>query len=235
MSDPFGDAFAAPADNQTDAGADFLNQQANEMDALENQFGISTENNNPTDGGEADFFAAAVKEEEGNDSDIDINADEIVMDTMTPVDDNTTDLGALMGEPMMSQNSISSITQPKTYDIKVESENIANWKKEFAQRIEDLDDKETKQMVDLEEKAKQDLEDWKKSRQEALEKQRQLNLENEQSFIEERESRSKEGSGEIDWCKVSNLCDFNNKNKKSKDTTRMKSMFLQMKGDQMKS
>ena len=44
MSDPFGDAFgSAPANNQntTDAGADFLNQQADEMNALENQFGVS--------------------------------------------------------------------------------------------------------------------------------------------------------------------------------------------------
>jgi len=252
MSDPFGDAFgSAPANNQTtnDAGADFLNQQADEMNALENQFGVS-ETVNPVEG-EADFFAAAAPSEpvknvnDGNDSDIDINADddEVVMgqsEAAPVVAAAPTDFGAIVmgeGTNFSTQNSVSasSITQPKTYDIKVESENIAKWKKEFSQRLEDLDEKETKQMVELEEKAKKDLEDWRKSRQEALEKQRQLNLENEQSFIDERESRSKEGSGEIDWCKVSNLCDFNNKNKKSKDTTRMKSLFLQMKGDQLKS
>ena len=41
--DPFGDAFAAPANNSGDAGADFLTQQQNEMEALENQFGVTSE------------------------------------------------------------------------------------------------------------------------------------------------------------------------------------------------
>merc|ERR1711976_409158 len=117
-------------------------------------------------------------------------------------------------------------TMAANYDIKEEAASITAWKKEFANRLQELDDKETKQMADWEEKAKQDLEDWRRRRQEALEKQRQVNLENEQSFIDERESRSKEGGGDIDWCKVSNLCDFNSKNKKNKDASRMKSMFL---------
>ena len=41
--DPFGDAFAAPANNTGDAGADFLKQQESEMNALENQFGVTSE------------------------------------------------------------------------------------------------------------------------------------------------------------------------------------------------
>merc|ERR1711981_273586 len=146
--------------------------------------------------------------------------DQNSIDNSTPVNNNAA--------PIMFAAPTSTIN----YDIKEEAASITAWKKEFAERINDLDSKETKQMAELEEKAKKDLDDWRRRRQEALEKQRQVNLENEQSFIDERESRSKEGgSVDIDWTKVSNFCDFNSKTKKNKDASRMKSMFLQMKGD----
>jgi len=231
--DPFGDAFGAPATG--DAGQDFLNQQANEVAALENQFGVGEVQDN----GVSDFFAAPAEPTaitKSHDSDIDIMAEEEMPPAIPTsfADPNSIDLSNSTpnnNEPV----ALAAPIQAVNYDIQEEAASITKWKKEFATRIQELDEKELKQMSEWEEKAKKDLEEWRRRRQEALEKQRQVNLENEQSFIDERESRSKEGGGDIDWTKVSNLCDFNMKStKKAKDTSRMKSMFLQMKGDAVK-
>lgn len=243
-----------------DAGQDFLNQQQNDIDALEDQFGMSNNDNfqQPQDG-TIDFFApqeqttpadlttpvVAGGNAASNDSDIDIGDEDNVLPTAGPVPNSFIDSSSLaeVSTPntLISNNTVTAAAPVAAYNVaelsfKPEAASITAWKEEFRNRLLELDDKEAKLMVEWEEKAKKDLEDTKKRHQEALEKQRQVNLENEKSFIEERESRSKEGGGDIDWAKVSNLCDFNMKtNKKAKDTSRMKSMFLQMKGDAVKS
>lgn len=244
--DPFGDNFGSSSNN---AGNDFLNQEQNEVAALENQLmGGET----GTGDGMADFFAPATdtntkETTKSRDSDIDIDCEDNIPQA---VPNSFTDPNSISGFDALSSTPTNTTAAPlafgsgmggsinttSNYDIKPEAESITLWKKEFAARVQELDEKEQTQMSDWEEKAKKELDDWRRRRQEALEKQRQVNLENEQSFIDERKSRSEQGGGDIDWTKVSNLCDFNMKsNKKSKDTTRMKSMFLQMKGDAAKN
>lgn len=225
--DPF-----APAD----AGQDFLQQQENEMSALESQFGMTNFNNNnsnPTisSAPEVDFFSAVPQENLTEQS------------TPSPLEDLSTLNQAIPVPTMLSSTSPSS-KMPDKYNIQVDSENIIKWRKDFDQRISDLDNKESKDLAELEAQASNDLAEWRKQRQEALEKQRKINLENEKSFIEERESRSNNMDNNdienksVDWVKVSKYCDFNaksrSKNKNQKDTSRMKSMFLQMKGEQVK-
>jgi len=240
--DPFGDAFAAPANNSGDAGADFLTQQQNEMEALENQFGVTSEPADTTQqSGVPDFFAPAesapaelTTPETNTKADSDIGADdddEQPLPSAGPVPNSFIDSTSNeVSTPVISGPAYSAA------EFRPEAASITAWKSEFQNRLSELDEKEAKLMTEWEEKAKKDLEEWRRRRQEGLEKQKQVNLENEQSFIEERESRSREGGGDIDWTRVSNLCDFNMKaNKKSKDTTRMKSMFLQMKGDAVKA
>jgi hypothetical protein len=81
--------------------------------------------------------------------------------------------------------------------------------------------------------AKKELEEWARQRKDTLEKTKTANRESEKAFIEERESRSKgeiSSPSDIDWTKTSELCDFNPKSSKgSKDTSRMRSLFLHLK------
>ena len=239
------DPFAPPAD----AGQDFLQQQENEMKNLENQFGMVDFNNNDNQNGvaietveEVDFFAGSSGQEQ--------QQQQNEQSTPSPLDDLSALDPVSNSIPMpvpVTSSSPSNNNNNNKYNIKVESDNITKWRKEFEQRISDLDNKEAKAMAEWETQAAQDLEEWRRQRQEALEKQRKINLENEKSFIEERESRSNNEDNNnsdggdnksVDWVKVSNYCDFNaksrSKNKNQKDTSRMKSMFLQMKGEQVK-
>lgn len=127
-----------------------------------------------------DFFSAPVEANRNSkDSDIDIDAGddmppEVPSSFNDPSFDNTNSTPVnLSAAPI----AMAAPTMAANYDIKEEAASITAWKKEFANRLQELDDKETKQMADWEEKAKQDLEDWRRRRQEALEKQRQVNLE----------------------------------------------------------
>jgi len=226
------DLFDDIKPEQTDAGADFLAQQQNEVNELENQF-----MNNDGSANLFDTETLQVTEDMGDmnikaDSDIGIDDNGINMDAAqnNPFGDNLTFDAVQNEEPVTSSPIIESINNK--YDIKIEAESITEWRKQFQARIDEADEKEAKQIAELEKQAQKDLDDWLKQRKEALEQQRQTNIINEQSFIDEREERSREGNDEIDWIKVSDLCDFNAKNnKKSKDTTRMKTLFLSMKGE----
>jgi len=250
MTDFFTDNFGEQTKTTEtgDAGADFLAQQQDEINGLENQFGISD------NAGTNDFFSPSVSDTKLNtntnmlnlenmdfantnhindsDAPITIENEDLILNGLDPIASNTAN--SPLNMPCCTEQSTPTIIS-SPYDIKIEAESIAKWRKEFEARIADADSKETKLLSEWEMQAKQDLDDWRRQRQEALEKQRQVNLENEQEFIDERESRSRENGGSgIDWAKVSNLCDFNKTSKKSKDTSRMKSMFLQMKGEAVK-
>lgn len=249
MSDPFGDNFGVETTTQpTDAGANFLAQEQNELAALENQLldaQITDEANGNDDGmvivanGDEDLmggdFTTAQPVVENNNAmeavDLFGAADTNTSPTTNNVIENSNvddDVVVLDQTPTLSTPIVANPPAP-AYDIKIEPESIRKWREEFNQRIADADAKEQELKEELLAKAKQDLDEWSRQRHETLEKTKKANREAEQIFIEERESRSKEG-GDADWSKVSDLCDFNPKTSKgSKDTSRMRSLFLHLK------
>jgi len=252
MADLFGDNFGEqqPVAAQ-DAGMDFLAQEQNEIAALENQFLDSNiedaqQQQQPTETFEADLFGSsdpfgAQNTQVVQDNDIDLLAGG---DDDTPVAE--TELFESMAEqpaevelmaaipmdesPIISTPISNSMSSP-AYDIKIEPESIRKWREEFNQRLMSADEKEASDKQQMLDQAKLELEDWAKQRKDTLEKTKIANRESETAFIEERESRSKGEilPGDIDWTKTSELCDFNPKSSKgSKDTSRMRSLFLHL-------
>jgi len=253
MADLFGDNFGEqqPVAAQ-DAGMDFLAQEQNEIAALENQFLDSNiedaqqQQQQPTETFEADLFGSsdpfgAQNTQVVQDNDIDLLAGG---DDDTPVAE--TELFESMAEqpaevelmaaipmdesPIISTPISNSMSSP-AYDIKIEPESIRKWREEFNQRLTSADEKEASDKQQMLDQAKLELEDWAKQRKDTLEKTKIANRESETAFIEERESRSKGEilPGDIDWTKTSELCDFNPKSSKgSKDTSRMRSLFLHL-------
>jgi len=109
---------------------------------------------------------------------------------------------------------------------RIEPETIRAWRAENEQRLVEKDAKEEEMLVQLREQAKKELADWYKHYKEQLEKTKSLNRSAEEEFVAE-VNDIKPGT---EWERVNKLVDFNAKNSKStKDTTRMKSIMLQLK------
>jgi len=249
-------AAAATNGGAQDAGANFLAQEQNELAALENQLldtHIQTNDEDLMGGGEDLLNSnnqqeAAAAPELVLETENPINSDIFggggsnnVTDSSPVTNGAATALGDFDQNIIQNNNvdddvlesstpQVSIIAQPAApaYDIKVEPESIRKWREEFKQRIADADEKEQTLKDEWLAKAEQEADEWRRQRNEMLEKTKKANREAEQIFIEERESRSKEG-GDADWSKVSDLCDFNPKTSKgSKDTSRMRSLFLHL-------
>jgi len=110
--------------------------------------------------------------------------------------------------------------------IRIEPETIRVWREENAKRLAEKDAKEEEMLSELREQAKKELSDWYKHYKEQVEKTKSFNRESEMEFVAE-VNDIKPGT---EWERVNKLVDFNSKHSKStKDTTRMKSIMLQLK------
>ncbi|KJE93530.1 clathrin light chain [Capsaspora owczarzaki ATCC 30864] len=107
-----------------------------------------------------------------------------------------------------------------------EGEAIRAWRAEREQRLSEKDAQEKAAKDSLLAKGKKDLQDWQTRYDEQLVKSKKNNREAEAVFIRERDEA---GSGN-EWERVSKLVDFNPKSAKgTKDTARMRTIFLQLK------
>lgn len=246
MADLFGDNFGEQqpqAQNQVDAGANFLAQEENEIAALENQLLNSNieENNEAVPSENVDFDPFGSNDQqtaqvEQNDIDLLAGGDDdtpaVEIEQFESVAEPVANpiIAMPAAEPIVSTPVSNTMSSP-AYDIKIEPESIRQWREDFKKLVDSKDEKEAKEKQQMLDQAKKDLEDWAKQRKDTLEKTKAANREAEKDFIEERESRSKGevSPGDIDWTKTSELCDFNPKSSKgSKDTSRMRSLFLHL-------
>lgn len=107
-----------------------------------------------------------------------------------------------------------------------EPESIRKWKEEQAEEIAARDADSEVQKEEWKGAAKQELEDWYARQNDVLDKNKTGNREAQEGFLKE-QSESKPGQ---QWEKICKLCDFNPKsNRNSKDTSRMRGLFLQLK------
>merc|ERR1711893_323550 len=109
---------------------------------------------------------------------------------------------------------------------RIEPETIRVWRAENEKRLAEKDAKEEEQLEQLREQAKKELSDWYKHYKDQVEKTKSVNRSAELEFVAE-VNDIKPGT---EWERVNKLVDFNAKHAKStKDTTRMKSIMLQLK------
>lgn len=109
---------------------------------------------------------------------------------------------------------------------RIEPETIRAWRAENEKRLAEKDAKEEEMLIQLREQAKKELSDWYKHYKDQVEKTKSSNRSAEMEFVAE-VNDIKPGT---EWERVNKLVDFNSKHSKStKDTTRMKSIMLQLK------
>jgi len=240
--DLFGDDFKEIPAN-SDAGQEFLQNTQDDIKNLESQF-LSTDISDPfavegtnieSSGFEMLNGDAAAT---GGDSDIDILADN-TENTIEASQHEGLDIdmssAAILDNTAQQTSSSPVMNSGPSYEIKVEPESIREWRTQFNARIQEADAKEEASKQEMLAQAKKDLDEWERQRKDALEKTKAANREEEQAFIQERESREEEGKSRsdvrsIDWAHTSDLCDFNPKSSKgSKDTSRMRGLFLHLK------
>jgi len=127
---------------------------------------------------------------------------------------------------MASQMDQMRVSPQMSAPIRIEPETIRVWREENAKRLAEKDAKEEEMLDELREQAKKELTDWYKHYKEQVEKTKSFNRESEMEFVAE-VNDIKPGT---EWERVNKLVDFNSKHSKStKDTTRMKSIMLQLK------
>ncbi|CRK99334.1 CLUMA_CG012657, isoform A [Clunio marinus] len=109
-------------------------------------------------------------------------------------------------------------------------EKIKIWREQQSVMLEEKDIKEKEATEKLRESAKKELEDWYHTYRESKEKTKTMNRK------DEKDLSTADINGSTDdatiWEKISSLCDFGSQAKAPKsgrDTTRMRSIFLQLK------
>jgi len=109
---------------------------------------------------------------------------------------------------------------------RMEPETIRVWRADNENRLAEKDAKEQEMLTQLREQAKKELTDWYRHYQEQVEKTKSVNRSAEMEFVAE-VNDIRPGT---EWERVNKLVDFNSKHSKnSKDTSRMKSIMLQLK------
>merc|ERR1711973_908058 len=138
-------------------------------------------------------------------------------------------LGLSESQPDRVSPSLSGMTMPSSMMSgmpRIEPETIRQWREDNEKRLAEKDAKEEEQLEQLKEQAKKELSDWYKHYKDQVEKTKSVNRSAELEFVAE-VNDIKPGT---EWERVNKLVDFNAKHAKStKDTTRMKSIMLQLK------
>jgi len=107
-----------------------------------------------------------------------------------------------------------------------EPESIRKWRLEQAEEIAARDAESEEKRAEWKAEAARELENWHSKQNEVLAKTKAGNREAQEAFLKE-SKESKEGA---QWETICKLCDFNPKsNRNCKDTSRMRSIFLQLK------
>lgn len=201
-----------------DPAADFLAREQSALGDLDDDFAFK-------DGG------GQVKQEEPFDSqETKMNGDFTNGDEPQPsngdlVDELTNEIADLnTNKEPEPDNSKPLISQPILPPE--EPESIKKWREDHRRALEEKDAQEEKKIAELKQQGKKELDEWYARYEEQLQKTKQQNRNAEKEWLAERDN---EAPGQA-WEKISRLCDFNPKtSRNTKDTTKMKSMLLQLK------
>lgn len=118
--------------------------------------------------------------------------------------------------PVISQNR----------PVREEPEKIRVWREEQARRLQEKDAAEEQKKEELRNNAKKELEEWYRHHDEQIAKNKTSNRNAEKDLVMDNE---KIEPGQ-EWERIAKLCDFNPKlSRNSKDTSRMRSIILQLK------
>ena len=141
----------------------------------------------------------------------------------------------IVGAPVMNETIISApppAAPEKTgpvYDAlseAAEPESIRLWRAEQEEEIKARDAEAAARTDEWRAEAQKELENWHSKQNEVLVKNKEANREAQEEFLKECQEQ-KPGA---QWEKICKLCDFNPKsNRNLKDTSRMRSLFLQLK------
>jgi len=115
--------------------------------------------------------------------------------------------------------------QPKPEKIRI-------WREEHQKLLKIKDENETEKEKELREQAKKELADWYERYKQQLSKSKQSNRNAEKEFIADRNDA--EGDKNENWEKISKMCDFSNTkvSRNLKDTSRLRTILLQLKQNQ---
>ncbi|XP_067058140.1 clathrin light chain A-like [Acropora muricata] len=134
-------------------------------------------------------------------------------------------LDALDNEPVVN-GFAEEIPGPHQPVVTLEPESVRKWREDKAALLDKMDSEEKEEIEEWRERAKKELNDWYERRDEQLGKTQASNRADEEAFVSDRD----ELPGGHDWERVCRMCDFNPKGtKNTKDVSRMRSIFLQLK------
>jgi len=142
-----------------------------------------------------------------------------------PVETLTAPVAAPMGR--MGSGGASPVMMMASDRMpRIEPETIRTWREEHARRLAEKDAREEEMLTQLRDQAKKELADWYKHHKDQVDKTKSANRSAEMEFVAE-VNDIRPGT---EWERVSKLVDFNSKHSKvTKDTSRMKSIMLQLK------
>lgn len=127
-------------------------------------------------------------------------------------------------------DDLAGMSFASTIPIKVENqvpEKIRLWREEMERKLEEKDRAEAEAKEALRISAQKEMDDWVAKYKQTMQQTKAINRSNEETF----ESADKNDTDAKNmWESITNLCDFSSKGpKNTKDATRMRSIFLQMK------
>ncbi|XP_003385958.1 PREDICTED: clathrin light chain A-like [Amphimedon queenslandica] len=147
-------------------------------------------------------------------------------DVAPPTGEGLQSGSGLFGSQLADEQPVSSDPYSFISQMDETPECIRQWKQEQEKMLAEKDGEEAEALEELRANAKKELEDWYTHFEDQLKHTKESNRQAEEAFIEERDNTT---PGH-EWEKVANICDFNPKsNKNTKDVSRMRSMFLQLK------
>ncbi|XP_018915969.1 clathrin light chain isoform X4 [Bemisia tabaci] len=157
-----------------------------------------------------------------------------VVNGISTIDDSTPEEPAETERPQNPPNDEGLFSTPpptKPAVAREEPEKIKIWREEQKKRLEIKDAEEEKKKEELRIAAKKELEEWYKHHKELIAKTKAANRNAEKQFVAE----SDEIEPGTEWERIAKLCDFNPKaSRSSKDTSRMRSIILQLKQQPLK-
>jgi len=194
-----------------DPAAEFLAQQQDDLQDLENELGAEVVQNGVENHEGGDFLNG------GMEMVTDTNGEIPQMEPEEPLEE--------VMDPSQAYAAIAA-ADARLEQLKLEPEKIRVWREENNRRLAEKDELAEKEKEELLAQAKKELEDWDRNRAEQLAKTKENNRSAEEEFVKDRDNVVP-GS---EWERVTKLCDFNPKaTRGGKDLSRMRQCLLFLK------
>ncbi|XP_054154464.1 clathrin light chain-like [Oppia nitens] len=199
-----------------DPAADFLAREQNVLAELEDDFEFPTNTKDLSQKINGSFANGDADEDQFMNG----------PNGLTNGDESTHDDFNVLTNNAINSSQSSDNTTIKEVEIREEPEKIRKWREDQQKLLEEKDREEAKKKEELKQTAKHELEEWYARYAEQLEKSKINNRNAEKEWVAERDT---EVEGQ-EWEKIAKMCDFNPKStRNTKDTTRMRSILLQLK------